>query len=64
MCCRLAETGSTVDNVKLSLAKYPPAHQSKNLAELALFILTEAKVTPNKSLQPTPTARFAAGERG
>lgn len=39
---RLDESSSSVDNVKLSLSKYPPAHKGSNLAELALFILTNA----------------------
>jgi hypothetical protein len=37
---RLDSSLSTVDNVSLSLAEYPPAHKSSNIAELALFILS------------------------
>ncbi len=39
---RLDDTKSTVNNVKLSLANYEPDHQSNNLAQLGLFILTES----------------------
>lgn len=39
---RLDESSSSVDNVKLSLSKYPPTHKGSNLAELALFILANA----------------------
>jgi hypothetical protein len=41
---RLDSTSSRVDNVSLSLSKYPPDHQSGNIAELALFILTHRLV--------------------
>lgn len=39
---RLDESTASTDNVKMSLAKYPPAHETSNLAELALFILSYA----------------------
>jgi hypothetical protein len=41
---RLDESYSGVDNVKLSLSKYAPAHRGNGLAELALFILSSASV--------------------
>lgn len=37
---RLDSSASTVANVNLSIAEYPPAHRSSNIAELALYILT------------------------
>jgi hypothetical protein len=37
---RLDRSASTVENVLLRLAKYPPDHSSKHVAELALYILT------------------------
>ncbi|MBI3621155.1 MAG: hypothetical protein HY208_03080 [Nitrospirae bacterium] len=40
---RLDSSSSTVDNVSLSLSEYPPAHTSRSIAELALFILTHHK---------------------
>jgi hypothetical protein len=36
---KLDSTASTVDNVVLSVSQYPPAHRSKTIAELALYIL-------------------------
>ncbi len=38
---RLDSSASTVPNVSLSLSAFPPAHRSSNIAELALYILTQ-----------------------
>ncbi|WNJ97730.1 hypothetical protein RND59_16505 [Vibrio ruber] len=39
MVARLNTTMSTVDNVSLSMSKYPADHESNTIQELALFIL-------------------------